>query len=180
MNTSEKFDLWCIVELFGHAKIAGRCTEQNIAGTNMLRVDVPETDSIPAFTRFFGSGAIYAINPVDEQTARFMADKLQVKPIDSWNVSEIIKKHNEKLLINASDTKQTGKIMNRGKNIHIKPIDNLMQYVHDRMIRQQAGWIGGKYYVNGKYYTEQEFDQLYPAVLKYKVIQMDGTQLSNN
>lgn len=38
-----KFDLWCIVELFGHNRIAGRCTEQNVAGVNMLRVDVPAT-----------------------------------------------------------------------------------------------------------------------------------------
>ena len=36
----EKFDLWCVVELFGHSRIAGRCTEQNVAGTNMLRIDV--------------------------------------------------------------------------------------------------------------------------------------------
>lgn len=93
MQNTEKFDLWCIVELFGHAKIAGRCTEQNIAGTNMLRVDVPETQHQPKFTRFFGSAAIYAINPVDEQTAKFMAEKIQMKPIDSWNISELQKKH---------------------------------------------------------------------------------------
>ena len=92
-NMETKFDLWCMVELFGHAKIAGRCTEQNIAGTNMLRVDVPETPKQPAFTRFFGSSAIYAINPLDEETCRFMAEKLQVMPIDSWNASEIAKKH---------------------------------------------------------------------------------------
>jgi hypothetical protein len=104
-TAEQKFDLHCIVELFGHAKIAGRCTEQNIAGTNMLRVDVPETESQPAFTRFFGSGAIYAINPVDEQTCKFMADKLLVRPIDSWNITEILKKHNEKLLVNGSDGK---------------------------------------------------------------------------
>lgn len=61
---TEKFDLWCMVELFGHQRIAGRCTEQNVAGTNMLRVDVPETKSQPAFTRFLSSGAIYAISPV--------------------------------------------------------------------------------------------------------------------
>jgi hypothetical protein len=90
---TEKFDLWCIVELFGHAKIAGRCTEQNIAGTNMLRVDVPECGQQPSFTRFFGAGAIYAINPVDEETCRHVASSLQVKPIDSWNISELMKKH---------------------------------------------------------------------------------------
>ena len=98
---NNKFDLWCIVELFGHAKIAGRCTEQNIAGTNMLRVDVPETKTQQPFTRLFGSGAIYAINPVDEQTARHFAEKLEVKPIDTWNIGELIKKHTSLQLENA-------------------------------------------------------------------------------
>jgi len=95
MNTEEKkFDLWCMVELFGHQKIAGKCTEQNIAGTNMLRIDVPETEKQPAFTRFFGSAAIYAINPIDEVTARYFADKLEIAPIQSYNISEVLKKHN--------------------------------------------------------------------------------------
>lgn len=31
----EKLDLFPLVELFGHTKIAGRCTEQNIAGTTV-------------------------------------------------------------------------------------------------------------------------------------------------
>lgn len=100
-----KFDLWCLVELFGHSKIAGRCTEQNIAGTNMLRVDVPETSTQPAFTRFFGASAIYAINPIDELTCREMAERLTVKPIESWNISEIAKKHN---LLIASRTEPAG------------------------------------------------------------------------
>jgi hypothetical protein len=94
MQQDTKLDLWCLVELFGHTKIAGHCTEQNIAGTNMLRVDVPETTHQPAFTRFFGSSAIYSINPIDELTAREMAERLTVKPIESWNISEIARKHN--------------------------------------------------------------------------------------
>lgn len=93
-TTSEKFDLWCLVELFGHTKIAGKCTEQNIAGASMLRVDVPETAQQPSFTRFFGGNAIYSINPIDEKTCRFMADNLQVKPIETWNISEVAKKYN--------------------------------------------------------------------------------------
>lgn len=96
-DTQQKFDLWCVVELFGHARVAGRCTEQNIAGTNMLRVDVPETNTQPAFTRMFGSGAIYSINPVDETTARAMAAKLQVQPIEVWNVDAIIARRNLEL-----------------------------------------------------------------------------------
>jgi hypothetical protein len=91
----EKLDLWALVELFGHSKIAGRITEQNIAGTNMLRVDVPETSTQPAFTRFLGSSAIYAINPTDEATAKYYADKLQTRPIDSWDVREMLKKNDQ-------------------------------------------------------------------------------------
>lgn len=92
---AEKFDLWCIVELFGHSRIAGRCTEQNIAGTNMLRVDVPETETQPAFTRFFGSAAIYAINPVTEEIARYQAELLSIKPIESWDIRKFQEKQLE-------------------------------------------------------------------------------------
>lgn len=86
----EKFDLWCVVELFGHSRIAGRCTEQNVAGTNMLRVDVPETSNQPGFTRFLSSGAIYAINPVSEGVARQIAENLQIQPVNIWDVSHLV------------------------------------------------------------------------------------------
>ena len=85
MNT-EKFDLWCIVELMGHTKIAGRCTEQNIAGTNMLRVDVPKTETAAEFTKFYGASAIYAINPVSEEIARGIAQRLQSKPVQAYEL----------------------------------------------------------------------------------------------
>jgi hypothetical protein len=86
----EKFDLWCVVELFGHSRIAGRCTEQNVAGTNMLRVDVPDTSNQPGFTRFLSSGAIYAINPVSEGVARQIAENLQIQPVNIWDVSHLV------------------------------------------------------------------------------------------
>lgn len=82
MNNEEtKFNHWCIVELFGHQKIAGYCTEENIAGTNMLRVDVPATKDQQAFSKYYGSGAIYAINPVDETTAKIAAQSIQMAPV---------------------------------------------------------------------------------------------------
>lgn len=85
----QKFDLWCMVELFGHQKIAGRCTEQNVAGTNMLRIDVPETPNQPGYTRFLSSGAIYAINPVAEEVARKLADNYNTAPIDVWSAKRL-------------------------------------------------------------------------------------------
>lgn len=86
----EKFDLWCVAELFGHSRIAGRCTEQNVAGTNMLRVDVPDTSNQPGFTRFLSSGAIYAINPVSEGVARQIAENLQIQPVNIWDVRHLV------------------------------------------------------------------------------------------
>jgi hypothetical protein len=93
MNTlQEKLEIWAIVELFGHTKIAGRVTEQNIAGTNMLRVDVPETKENPDFTRFFGSAAVYAINPVTEEVATAYAERLAVRPIQVFEIDRMVEK----------------------------------------------------------------------------------------
>lgn len=94
-ETKQSFDAWCLVELFGHAKIAGRCTEQNIAGTNFLRVDVPETDKQPAFTKLYGAGAIYAINPVDEKTATLFVKEINAGPITVWQGESFTKKFTE-------------------------------------------------------------------------------------
>ena len=91
--SEEKFDLWCMVELFGHNKIAGRCTEQNIAGVNMLRVDVPETDKQPAFTKFYNGTAIYAINPITEEVANDIANKLSNAPITVYEVRNMIERN---------------------------------------------------------------------------------------
>lgn len=98
MDVQDKFETYAIVELFGFAKIAGKCSEQNIAGANMLRVDVPETDKNPAFTRFLGHASIYAINPVTEEVATHWAKMLQVAPINVWDVREFINKN--KLALN--------------------------------------------------------------------------------
>lgn len=96
---AEKFELWAVVELFGHSKIAGFCSEQNVAGNNMLRVDVPETEQMPGFSRFLNHGAIYAINPVDEFTAKKIAEGLNVRPIDSWDIKKVVEKMQQLRLI---------------------------------------------------------------------------------
>lgn len=102
---TEKFDTWAVVELFGHNQIAGRCSEQNVAGSNMLRIDVPETESNPSFTRLLGSGAIYAINPVTEEVAKHWAGRLRVAPITAWDVREFMQKN--KLALTANENGYT-------------------------------------------------------------------------
>jgi len=78
---ADTFESYCIVELFGHQKIAGKVTEQTIGGQGFVRVDVPETKRFSAFTRFFGTGAIYSMTPVSEEIAMKAAQSIYVEPV---------------------------------------------------------------------------------------------------
>jgi len=98
MEITEKLNLWCIVELMGHQKIAGKCTEQSIAGVNMLRVDVPATETTSEFTKFYGGSAIYSINPVDEVSVIAMVNQLKVTPVAVWNIQSYLDKQPKGLL----------------------------------------------------------------------------------
>src|SRR5512140_1867558 len=79
------FDEWAIIDLFGHQRIAGRVSEQTIGGCSFVRVDVPGSDAGPAFTRLFGSAAIYSINVTDEETARMAARDCIAQPMGRWS-----------------------------------------------------------------------------------------------
>lgn len=70
--------------------------------------------------------------------------------------------------------------MKRGKYDYIRSIENLQEYVRDRMVRQEAGWVGGKVHLHGRFFTAQEFDDMFPAVMRYRSIQADGTQVRTN
>lgn len=83
-------DDWCLVELMGRARIVGRCTEQNIAGTTMLRVDVPTADGEAVrFTRYFGGSAIYGISPIAKELAVEMAAHMDPAPVQSYDVPQL-------------------------------------------------------------------------------------------
>lgn len=80
------FDQFCIVELMGHQQIAGKVSEQEIAGHEFLRVDVPEIDGIDGYTKFFSAGAVYGITPVDEETCLRAVRAFRVPPIETWRL----------------------------------------------------------------------------------------------
>ena len=89
---SEKIELFAVVELFGRQRIAGKVTEHAFGTSIFVRVDVPETASQPSFTRLINPSAIYAINPVTEPVMIEMAKSIQQKPIEAWDVREMVKK----------------------------------------------------------------------------------------
>lgn len=101
---SAKPQLYAVIELFGHARVAGAVSEQNFGGANLIRVDIPEvaytavdydaprgpdgyqkvTRTIPAHTRSFGAGAIYGVNWCDEETARLAAAEIRDEPLKPY------------------------------------------------------------------------------------------------
>lgn len=83
-----KFDQWAIVEIMGHQKYAGRVTEQPIAGSAMVRVDIPATSKQPAFTKLFGPSSVYALTPTTEEIATAIAAELGVAPITVYDLPE--------------------------------------------------------------------------------------------
>ena len=91
MNAERQdFKQWAIVELFGHARIAGLLTEQTIGGNSFVRVDVPEFISegqtFPAVTRLLGNASIYGITFVDEATATIAAREIRYQPVSVWSL----------------------------------------------------------------------------------------------
>jgi hypothetical protein len=84
----QKFEEWAIVELMGHVTLAGLVSEQSLAGTALLRIDVPTTENQPAFTKLVGGGAIYAITPTTEEIVRAAANRLSVRPVTQWVVPD--------------------------------------------------------------------------------------------
>lgn len=84
------FDQWCIVELMGHQRIAGKVTEESHFGAALMRVDVPAVDGRDGFTKFYGGGAIYAITPVSEEVARGIAQMLDPSPINRWEMRQLL------------------------------------------------------------------------------------------
>lgn len=86
-----KFEQWAIVEVMGHRRFAGMVTEQTIGGSSFVRVDVPEVQSsrgetLPAFTKLFGSGSIYCISPVSEAIARGLAAQWCERPVSVYDL----------------------------------------------------------------------------------------------
>jgi hypothetical protein len=78
---NKTFSTPALVELLGRQQIAGMVSEQVIAGSGFVRVDVPETSRRPAYTRFFGTSAIYSITPVDESVMTRLAASIYTPDI---------------------------------------------------------------------------------------------------
>jgi len=89
-EVTPKFECWAMVELFGHNQLSGKVTEQVIAGQSFIRIDVPETQKTPTFTKYHLPTAVYGITPVDEDYAKRMANRIDAAPVNDYKHNEVI------------------------------------------------------------------------------------------
>lgn len=102
-----KFEGWAIVEMFGHQREVGFVTTDTFGTAALFRIDTPEQPeqeivlkrptyvgetwtpagakvkraASPARTKLVGPGAIYAITPCTEETARKAMEELSHRPL---------------------------------------------------------------------------------------------------
>ena len=83
-------DVYAIVEIFGHQRIAGKISEHNLGGT-FVRVDVPSVNGRTAFTKLYGPSAIYAISFVDRDVCLAAAERLAEVPVNQYTLADVTK-----------------------------------------------------------------------------------------
>lgn len=88
----ESKQMWALVELFGHNRIAGKVTEAEMGGGSLIRVDVPAVKDRAPLTKYYNVKAIYALTPVDEATALKMAESIDAAPINSYSLDREIER----------------------------------------------------------------------------------------
>jgi hypothetical protein len=82
---AEPFDTWAIVELLGHRRLAGRCTEETLFGAALLRIDIP-TSPDTWETQYYSAAALYGLQPVSEDAARRVAARSQPQPLYAYEL----------------------------------------------------------------------------------------------
>lgn len=85
-----KFEQWCVVELMGHQRIAGKVTEESHFGVALMRVEVPAVEGRAGFTKYFGGNAIYALTPTTEEIATHVAKMVDQAPISRWEMRDLL------------------------------------------------------------------------------------------
>jgi hypothetical protein len=80
------FDQWCIAELLGHRRLAGRIREVQLAGAGFLRLDIPATGGHDAQTQYIAPGSVYALHPTTEEIATAVAAQCRPAPVHRWEL----------------------------------------------------------------------------------------------
>lgn len=82
----ESKEMWAMVELFGHQRIAGKVTPCELGAGALVRIDVPAVGDRAPLTKFYNVKAIYGITPVDKASCERMARDIRAEPISEYSI----------------------------------------------------------------------------------------------
>lgn len=80
------FNEWAILELMGHRKIAGKITEESIAGQAFVRIDIYSADDKIELTQYYNPTSVYSLTPVEKKTAVDFSIRHVPVPIYKWEL----------------------------------------------------------------------------------------------
>ena len=88
------FEGWALLELMGHRKRAGYVREVELAGTKVLRIDMPcgkdEAEQDRVIVEYYSASALFALRPSDEATIRGELAILIGMPFDAWEPLQLL------------------------------------------------------------------------------------------
>ena len=79
-NAAPKDFGWVLLELMGHRQRIGQAKEEEIAGSKLLRIDIPTDDDDEYVTEYYGASSIYAMRPIAEEVAKDHYAKSDPRP----------------------------------------------------------------------------------------------------
>lgn len=88
-TTAEPFGEWVICELMGHVRLAGRMTEQQVAGGHFLRLDIHKEEGPAVITQLIPpppGGPVYRITITTEAVARKIGGRSVPEPVARWEL----------------------------------------------------------------------------------------------
>lgn len=88
--TEKPTEIWALVELMGHQQIVGRVSQDSSLGPALTRVDVPDVAGVPGYSKLLGAASIYAVTPMDKETALHMAASIRAKPLAEFSARRLV------------------------------------------------------------------------------------------
>lgn len=85
---SKVFGQWAIVEMFGHRRLAGFVTTEEIGGATFFRIDVPGENGFAA-TQYYSPSSVYCLTPTTEEIACAVAASSQPEPVHRWELAKL-------------------------------------------------------------------------------------------
>lgn len=85
-SEASNFNEWAKLEIMGHQTFGGLVSEQTLAGSAFIRLDIPAIPGQAPQTKFFNPASVYCITPTSEEVARGIAQTIEHKPISRYDL----------------------------------------------------------------------------------------------